>query len=215
MVSSFIELPKAVDPHLRRWMLFVDGENFTIRAQAVAQRRGLALIEGDYYKKEVFVWFPEHRATLNFTEIPSTPIQLQKHAIRAHYYTSLIGDDTALMAVRRTLWERGFQPEVFKKTKGQVKAKGVDIALSKDFLSHAFLNNYEAAVLIAGDADYIPLINEVKRLGKVVYLLSFSQSGLNPELKLSSDGFFEMEPFFYDCWKAYAGKLPAPTSQQP
>ena len=202
MVSSFIEIPKAVDPHLGRWMLFVDGENFTIRAQDVAQRRSLTLIEGDYYRKDVFVWFPEHQATLNFTEIPSTTIQLQKHAIRAHYYTSLVGDDTALMTVRQTLWDRGFHPEVFKKAKGQIKAKGVDIALSKDFLSHAFFNNYEVAVLIAGDGDYIPLISEVKRLGKVVYLLSFSQSGLNSDLKLASDRYFEMEPFFYDCWIA-------------
>lgn len=213
MVSSFIEIPKAVDPHLRQWMLFVDGENFTMRAQDVAQRKSLTLIEGDYYKKDVFVWFPEHRATLNFTEISSTPIQLQKHAIRAHYYTSLVGDDTALMAVRQTLWERGFHPEVFKRTKGQVKAKGVDIALSKDFLSHAFLNNYEVAVLIAGDGDYVPLINEVKRLGKVIYPLSFSQSGLNSELKLSSDKFYEMEPFFCDCLKAYGANLSAPTQR--
>jgi len=32
-------------------MLFVDGENFTIRAQEVAQRNGISLTEGDYYKK--------------------------------------------------------------------------------------------------------------------------------------------------------------------
>jgi uncharacterized LabA/DUF88 family protein len=187
-------------------MLFVDGENFAIRALEVAQRRGITLIEGDYYKKDVFAWFPEFPATLNFTEVPSTPIQLQTHAIRAHYYTSLIGDDLALGSVRKTLRARGFHPEVFKKTKGQLKAKGVDISLSKDFLSHAFFNNYEVAVLISGDGDYVPLINEVKRLGKIVYVFSFSNSGLNPELELVSDRYFEMEPFFYDCWNAYSTK---------
>ncbi len=206
VTDGYIEIPKTVDPHLRRWMLFVDGENFAIRAQELAQRRSLALIEGDYYKKDVFVWFPEHPATLNLTDIPITPIPLQRHAIRAHYYTSLIGDETGIAAVKRTLWERGFHPEVFKRNKGQAKSKGVDIALSKDFLSHAFFNNYEVAVLISGDGDYVPLINEVKRLGKIVYVFSFSQSGLNPELRLASDRYFEMEPFFYDCWKAYAGK---------
>jgi NYN domain len=205
--DGFIEIPKAVDPHLRRWMLFVDGENFTIRAQDVAKRRNLRLVEGDYYWKDVFIWFPEHRATLNLTETPSTSLQLQKHAIRAHYYTSLVGDDPTLMTARQKLWERGFHPEVFKKVRGDIKAKGVDIALSKDLLSHAFLNNYEVAVLIAGDGDYIPLISEVKRLGKVVYLLSFLESGLNPDLRLAADQNFEMEPFFYDCWVAYGTKL--------
>jgi len=31
----------------------------------------------------------------------------------------------------------------------------------------------------------------------------FSASGLNPELRLASDGFFELEPFFFDQWKRY------------
>src|SRR5207249_11157878 len=109
-------------------------------------------------KKDVFVWFPEHRATLNFTDTPSTPIPLQNHAIRAYYYTSLIGDDSAIASVKKTLWERGFHPEVYKRNKGQTKSKGVDISLSKDFLSHAFFNNYVVAVLISGDGDYVPLI---------------------------------------------------------
>jgi hypothetical protein len=29
-----------------RWMLFVDGENFTIRAQKFAQENGITLVEG-------------------------------------------------------------------------------------------------------------------------------------------------------------------------
>src|SRR5437773_5776664 len=126
-LDSYIEVPKAVDPHLRRWMLFVDGENFAIRAQEVAQRNVLSLTDGDYYKKDTFVWFPEHRATLNFTNTPSTPIPLQNHAVRAHYYTSLIGDDDAITSVKQTLWDRGFHPAVFKRVKGQAKSKGVDI----------------------------------------------------------------------------------------
>jgi len=47
-------------------------------------------------------------------------------------------------------------------------------------LSHAFLNNYDVATLIAGDADYVPLVEEVKRLGKVVYVLFFVSNGLSP-----------------------------------
>ena len=54
------------------------------------------------------------------------------------------------------------------------------------------LDNYDAAVLIAGDSDYVPLVEEVKRRGKVVYVGFFvgPKSGLSEELKLSSDGFF-------------------------
>ena len=38
------------------------------------------------------------------------------------------------------------------------------------------------AVLVAGDGDYVPLITEVKRLGKVVYVVFFNDYGLSTEL---------------------------------
>lgn len=53
-------------------------------------------------------------------------------------------------------------------------------------LSHAFRGNYEIARLFAGDGDYIPLIEEVKRLGKRVEVC-FIGSATNPVLKLASD----------------------------
>ena len=34
-----------------------------------------------------------------------------------------------------------------------------------------FEDHYDVAVLIAGDGDYVPLVEEVKSLGKVVYVL--------------------------------------------
>ena len=58
-------------------------------------------------------------------------------------------------------------------------------------------------MLLAGDGDYVPLILELKRLGKVVYVAFFSASGLSPELRLAADGFFELEPFFFDQWKRH------------
>jgi hypothetical protein len=38
-----IEIHRPADPHLRRWMLFVDGENFTMRAQKLAENMVLLL----------------------------------------------------------------------------------------------------------------------------------------------------------------------------
>jgi hypothetical protein len=46
---------------------------------------------------------------------------------------------------------------VFKRpTDPSRKSKGVDISHTTDMLSNAFMNNYDAALLIAGDADDIP-----------------------------------------------------------
>ncbi len=43
-----------------RWMLFVDGENFTIRAQELAERQKITLVEGPYFKRDMFAWVPGH-----------------------------------------------------------------------------------------------------------------------------------------------------------
>jgi uncharacterized LabA/DUF88 family protein len=106
--------------------------------------------------------------------------------------------------VREAIWKLGFTPEVFRKDKSSQKSKGVDITLTKDVLSHAFMNNYDVAVLIAGDGDYVPLVQEVKRLGKGVEVLLFAGNGLglNPELRLACDTFHRLDEFFIEQWQA-------------
>ncbi len=44
----------------RRWMMFVDGENFLFRGVQVAKENNLDLPEGSYYQKDSFLWTPEY-----------------------------------------------------------------------------------------------------------------------------------------------------------
>ena len=69
-------------------------------------------------------------------------------------------------------------------------------------LSHAFLDNYPMAVLVAGDGDYVPLVEEVKRLGKIVYVCFFG-NGLSPDLKLACDGFHDVTESFLANWRSH------------
>jgi uncharacterized LabA/DUF88 family protein len=193
---------------LKRWMLFVDGENFVMRAQEFLQGHGLGLEEGKYYNRDVFVWFPDHPGTLQWP-YASSKLPLELYAVRSYYYTSVTGDDKLIEQVREQLWSLDFQPEVFKRTSKGVKAKGVDIALTKDMLTHAFFNHYDAAVLMSGDGDYVPLVDEVKRLGKIVCVAAFSSSGLSLALRLSSDAFVDLEAPFKDRWSAYSKRPPS------
>jgi uncharacterized LabA/DUF88 family protein len=112
-----------------------------------------------------------------------------------------VGDDPTLDSVRKQISGLGFNPVVFKRDSDQKKAKGVDIALTKDMLSHAFRDNYQIAVLVAGDGDYVPLVEEVKRLGKLVYVWFFADEGLSPRLRLAADLFFDLTPIFLQEWK--------------
>jgi hypothetical protein len=95
-----IEVHKPVDPHLRRWMLFVDGENLTMRAQKLASDNAANLQEGVEYRKNVFVWFPGLKATPALTNTRDSPMKVQDHAIRAYYYTSLTGDESLILSVK-------------------------------------------------------------------------------------------------------------------
>src|SRR5262249_28661329 len=95
-----------------------------------------------------------------------------------------------------------FDPQVFKKEAQSQRSKGVDITLTKDMLSHAFLGNYSQALLVAGDADYVSLVQEVKRMGKNVFVAFFSEPrfGLSEELRLTADNFCPTELWFREFW---------------
>jgi len=184
----------------QRWMTFVDGENLTIRGQELAKKNGIKLVEGDHYGPDTFLWMPGLGARQVFTRLDQFGFVSQ--AQRAYYYTSVVGDDAKQLAVRERLRALGFEPEVFKKTKGQEKSKGVDITLTKDMLSHAFMNNYDGALLIAGDGDYVPLVREVKRLGKIVGVSFFREpgAGLSDELRLLADTFEPLDKQLLERW---------------
>ncbi len=110
-------------------------------------------------------------------------------------------DSNALMHVQEALWDLGFKPDVFKKRRKESKGKGVDIALTKDVLSNAFLNNYDVAVIMTGDADYRPVIDELKRLGKTVCIMAFTEGAkVNRELKLSADFFMPLVDLLLQFW---------------
>jgi uncharacterized LabA/DUF88 family protein len=180
-------------------MVFVDGENFTIRGQEVARKRGVTLIEGKFYRPDTYLW-PSHstHATRDLAVYIEHWLNLQPRAARAFYYTSVAGDNDRLAQVRMSLWELGFDPSVFRKAKSH-KAKGVDIALTTDLLANAYMNNYDVAVVLTGDADYAPALTEVKRLGKTVCVMAFEESdaAIRQELRLSSDHFVPLDNRFF------------------
>ena len=181
-------------------MVFVDGENLTIRAQNLAKRYELKPKPGPLYRQDVFIWadgtgFPQPDLGIWHDQwVAGSPL-------RSSYYTSLTGTHEEVSDVKQALWNLGFQPEVFKRNKPGQKAKGVDIALTKDMLSNAFLGNYDTAILVAGDGDYVPLVQEVKRLGKRVHVCFFPTDGLSPDLKLASDCFIDLTNTFIQTWK--------------
>jgi uncharacterized LabA/DUF88 family protein len=201
-LTTLNELDKFHFTMLRRWMLFVDGENLTIRGQEFASRNSLALKAGNYWKKDCFLWMPNPRP-LKRPSCSSGEIEvIEPDGIRGYYYTSFVGDYPEIDQAEISLRKIGFAPKVFKKVDKNKKSKGVDIALTTDMLTHAFQNHFDVAILVGGDADYCPLVNRVKSLGKQVWVWFFSkpEDGLSPALWKSSDVFIQLDSLFTTEW---------------
>ena len=92
-----------------------------------------------------------------------------------------------------------FQVRVGKmeKRKGEWVQKGVDAVLAVDMVEKAFLDQYDVAIIIAGDQDHLPAVEAVKNRGKqvfgVYYEGSYSSKLINAfdlgyVLEVNSDG---------------------------
>ncbi|MEX2283284.1 MAG: NYN domain-containing protein [Gemmatimonadota bacterium] len=185
-----------------KYCLFIDGENFAIRAKMFAEQRNVPLIPGRFYRENVYAWIP-HQTPLTFLQNASGGAKIQQPPFRSHYYTSVQGDSPSVETVQETLWGLSFQPRVFKKTR-QGKSKGVDIALTTEFLTHSFQHTLDVACLVAGDGDYVPMVEAAKQRGRRVLLIFFGKEGLNAELRRAADHFLPIDELFVHAWMDYA-----------
>lgn len=162
-----------------RVMIFVDGENLAIRyAESIGNLEPLKQVK---FRRSVYVW--SH--FLNFPHHTTCDI------IRKYYYTALKGDQNTIDGVISELKDLGIEaPRVFKKYKTR-GSKRVDISLAVDMLMHASRKNYDVAVLVGGDEDYVPLVDAVMSEGRRVCLW-FLENGLSPLLKTRVDHYFDL-----------------------
>lgn len=176
----------------RRMMVFADGENLVFRYQDML-KRGFVPQDDVAHEQDTFVW------TRGFTQLA-----IQHEVLRATYYTYAVGDPDYVASVRGRLQRQTFvkhmasflpnnlSPCVFKKENRSRNGKGVDIALTVDMLSQVFRGNVDSVLLLSGDGDYAPLIDEVHRAGVLVYVSAFSD-GFNPVLKERAAAFYELD----------------------
>jgi len=179
-------MPQFLPPTARsetRVMMFVDGENLAKRYGAIlktdAPRSHVA------YEPDVYVWSRY-----------ATRINGPQDFIRRYYYTSAPGDQPSRDAIAERLRELGIEaPRVFYRSRNG-RSKRVDITLATDMLTHAHRENYDIAILVAGDEDYVPLVEAVKGEGRRV-VLWFVPDGLSPALRSSVDHYWNMSELLF------------------
>ena len=181
----------------RRAIVLIDGENLLHRFEE--QQAGSANTDPNVEHADgEYVWtarIASHRAW---------------DLLRVNYYTTCVGDDQALANLRGKLSSLTFKflrpskfrdhgsvvPHVFKKPKKEQKTASVDINITIDMLRHTYSGAVDEFFLLTGDGDFLPLIEEVMRQGKVVYAGAFS-TGLHPGIPTTVDEFVDLDTLFF------------------
>jgi uncharacterized LabA/DUF88 family protein len=195
----------------KRWTLFVDGENFTKRGQDVLEEANLRPVKESAWRKDVFLWLPGVPATTPFispfrpyfpTLDAGPPPRVAPAATRAYYYSSTTSDEPEWTEARLMMRDNGFEPRLFKRVRGRSKA--VDLALATDVLTLAGEGQYDVAVIFAGDGDYVPVVEAVKRLARHVVVGFFAGKGrgLSDELRIAADDFVDLTPHLITRWRS-------------
>jgi len=80
--------------------------------------------------------------------------------------------------------------------------KGTDVQLATDMITHNFKNNYDVAILVAGDNDFVGALQAVKDNGKHVEVALFGKQGTSRQLRDTADRVITINArFLKDCWK--------------
>ena len=114
---------------------------------------------------------------------------------RVHFYDAIPEGDQARRDDIEAYWRAvellqdmhlGFG--ALRGLKRTMRQKGVDTLLTVDMLVGAFSGLFDIAILVAGDADFVPVVEEVKRRGVMVALAGVDSS-VSEDLRRASDRF--------------------------
>jgi uncharacterized LabA/DUF88 family protein len=184
--------------------VYVDGESHYTRNVAKMKEKfgpdvDLSKVRtrtGVYVKHEcVFFWDREY----NSLYAPPQPFRMV-------YFAAYTGEHDNIHALSEYVrGVKGFEPQLIKEDKDirkrrkeQLeeaklieKPKGVDIMLAARMIEDAAAGNYQHCVLFTSDADFLPVIRAVRRLGKYVFVCGFGDN-INRELKYVPDHFINL-----------------------
>lgn len=177
--------------------MLIDGENLLCRFEEM-KREGQNPQSAVRHEPGRFVW------------ISSIARVRTWDLIRISYYTTVVGDDEKQRELECQIASLEYKfrrpskfhdqgtvvPRVFRKPRREQKTASVDINIAIDMLRHAYTDAMDELFLLTGDGDYVPLMQEAMRQGKVVRAGAFS-SGLHPDIATTADDFVNLDHLFF------------------
>ncbi len=86
-----------------------------------------------------------------------------------------------------------------------LRQKGVDALIAVDMLTGAFNSLFEVGILVAGDADFVPIVERVQSMGAMV-LVAAEERSLADELRRAADRVWIIDPQMQSDLPSLAGE---------
>ncbi|MCL2615283.1 MAG: NYN domain-containing protein [Dehalococcoidia bacterium] len=139
----------------------------------------------------------------------------KRHLVRMYYYNAAVGKQEeperfkdqekffkSVAAIPYTELRLGRLVYTSQWPNNPPFEKGVDVQLATDMITHAFKGNYDVAILVAGDNDFIGAIQAVKDNGKHVEVALFGQESTSRQLRDVADRIIALDGrLLRGCWK--------------
>jgi len=169
-------------------MVFIDYQNFNISMKSYlkTQKQDLfnvnftllanelnSLVELNPILLKTFLF--AHKPCEKLMKIP----YYQKHyswlsSLKNKRYFEVIEGTQEIRNVNKNIKIDILKPDTFDTTE-----KGTDINLAVHMLSKAYQNSYDVAILVSGDTDYIPVVEVLHQIGKIVILATFPTQNIS------------------------------------
>lgn len=131
-----------------------------------------------------------------------------RYLVRTYYYSAVVRQEDGDERYRkqqmffenlRALPYFDLRLGRLEKRGDSVVEKGVDVQIATDMLLLAHRNVFDTAILVSGDADYVPAVEGVKSIGKHVEVANLS-AGRSSHLRQAADRFVSLDEIVPQCW---------------
>lgn len=165
----------------RRLMIFFDWSNFHCGYKDlevdILPHALVRLIEQNLRTKMSYKDYPELvRTYMYFTELPESHPNYGSQKVITDYLESerVSRIETRFGRLGNKIEEKVTCMKCYHKFKTKALGqKGVDVNIAADMVDLAYKNAFDSAILVSGDSDFVPAIQYVKSLGKIVGVASF------------------------------------------
>jgi len=144
---------------------------------------------------------PRGMAFIDFPNITSSGMGLGIRRLKFAGLAEVLTKDTRPVGVIAYIVNIGSRQELFReldrsglKVEPVSPGKSVDGRLIFDLIVGAQRDFYDVGILASGDRDYVRVVQEAKKLGKTMWVASFSSS-IAPSLKSCADKFIDLDEY--------------------